>query len=70
MLNEQFGWVGFAADIFGPEFVGQDRDVMREQAGMYRGNNSLFYGRIQAAVDVVKQHPDVMPDKIAVIGCK
>lgn len=67
MLNEEFGWVGFAADIYGADL---NSTVRREQAGKYRSNNTLFYSRIQAAVDLVKNHPHVMPDKIAVIGCK
>jgi dienelactone hydrolase len=69
-MLKDLGYVGFAADIFGSDFAGEDNStLLREQMGAYRGNNSLFYGRIQAAVDVVKGHPDVMPDKIAVIGC-
>lgn len=68
MLAEQNGWVGFAADIYG-DIEGMDnRTVLRAQAGLYRGNNTLFYGRMQAAVDALKEHPDVMSDKIAVIG--
>jgi hypothetical protein len=71
MLNLQFGYVGFAADVFGADFAGEDNStLLREQLDVYRGNNSLFYGRIQAAVDVMKGHPDVMPDKIAIIGCE
>ncbi|CAB9521085.1 dienelactone hydrolase [Seminavis robusta] len=68
MLNKDLGYVGFAADIFGPDFVDANSSVWREQAGLYRGNNSLFFGRIQAAVDVMMQHPDVIADKVAVIG--
>lgn len=71
MISEELGYVGFAADIYGAE-VGsvEDQDTRIELVTLYRSNNTLFYGRIQAAVDVVKNHPDVMPDKIAVIGCK
>lgn len=72
MIAQQFGWVGFAADIYGPDFQDgvPDIAIRREQAGLYRGNNTLFYGRIQAAVDLMKEHPDVVSDKIAIIGCK
>ena len=70
MLAEQFGWIGFAADIYGAELQGDlDADTRREQATKYRSNNTLFYGRIQAAVDVMAAHRLVMADKIAVIGC-
>jgi dienelactone hydrolase len=72
MLAEQFGWVGFAADIYGLDFHDgvPDMAIRREQTTMYRSNNTLFYGRIQAAVDVLKNDPRVMSDKIAIIGCK
>lgn len=70
MLAEQFGWIGFAADIYGPDFQGDlDADTRREQATKYRSNNTLFFGRIQSAVDAMAAHPLVMTDKIAVIGC-
>lgn len=70
MFAEELGWVGFAADIYGAVDNLDDTAIRREQAGLYRGNNTLFYGRIQAAVDLLKEHPDVDSDKIAVIGCK
>lgn len=70
MIAEEFGWVGFAADIYGPDYVDTGFDSRAEQATMYRSNNTLFYGRMQAAVDLMKNHPAVMPDKIAVIGCE
>jgi len=70
MLNEQFGYVGFAADLYGPELQGvENRTIRGEQASLYRGNSTLFTSRIQAAVDVLKNHPAVLPDKIAIIGC-
>lgn len=69
MLAQEFGWVGFAADIYGPGFQPvDDLETKREQATKYRSNNTLFYGRIQAAVDHLKAHPSVISDKIAVIG--
>ena len=70
MFAEELGWVGFAADIYGAIENLDNSTIRREQAGLYRGNNELFYGRIQAAVDLLKGHPDVMADKIAVIGCE
>ena len=70
MLAQDFGWVGFAADIYGDVSGLENRTIRREQTTLYRGNNTLFYSRIQAAVDAAKAHPDVLPDKIAVIGCK
>jgi len=69
ILSHDLGWVGFAADIYGPEFSNSDdRDVWSQQYQKYRFNNTLMYSRMQAAIDVVKNHPDVMSDKIAIIG--
>lgn len=68
MIAQEFGWVGFAADIYGPGW--EDGSTQGQQATLYRGNDTLFYGRIQAAVNVLKEHPMVLSDKIAVIGCK
>ena len=73
MIAEEFGWIGFAADIYGADMQGEAVDdfaIRREQAGKYRGNNTLFYGRIQAAVDLMKAHEDVAEGKIAIIGCE
>ena len=71
MLNKDFGYVGFAADIYGPDLQGvENTTIRREQATLYRSNNTLFESRIQAAIDVLKDHPAVNPDKIAIIGCK
>ena len=70
MFAKEMGWVGFAADIFGAVENLDNSTIRREQTRLYRGNNTLYYGRIQAALDLVKDHPDVMADKIAVIGCK
>jgi len=68
MLTEQYGWVAFAADIYGKDFNGTDMAAWAGQSKYYKNDLQLFYSRIQAAVDVVKNHSDVMSDKIAVIG--
>ena len=69
MLNEDLGYVGFAADIYGPDLQGvENNTIRREQATLYRSDNALFESRIQAAIDVLKAHPAVDPDKIAIIG--
>mgnify|MGYP003564974252 CR=1 FL=1 len=71
MLSQEFGWVGFAADIYGADMQeGVESDILRGEAGKYRSNNTLFYSRIQAAVDALKTHPAVIPEKVAVIGCE
>lgn len=73
LIAEEFGWVGFAADIYGAEYVDagdENTTDRRAQTTLYRSNHTLFYNRIQAAVDFVKAHPAVDAEKVAVIGCK
>jgi dienelactone hydrolase len=70
MLAEE-GYVAFAADIYGSDLQQvEDMTVRREQATLYRTNYTLFVSRIQAAVDLIKAHELVDPDKIVMIGCK
>jgi dienelactone hydrolase len=69
MVAKELGWVGFAADIYGPEYHTVDDSTRRHQlTSMYRNNNALFAGRIQAAVDFVKTLPGVDPTRIALAG--
>jgi dienelactone hydrolase len=69
MVAKELGWVGFAADIYGPEFhVVDDVAIRRQLATLYRTDAALFTGRIQAAVDIVKTMPGVDPDRIALAG--
>jgi dienelactone hydrolase len=71
MMNSEFGYVGFAADIYGPDLQDfENRTIQSEQATLYRSNEDLFMGRIQAAIDVLIAHPMVISDQIAIIGCK
>jgi dienelactone hydrolase len=64
LVAKELGWVGFAADIYGPEYHTVD-DIF---ANMYLNDNALFAGRIQAAVDFVKTLPEVDPTRIALAG--
>mmetsp|Transcript_3542 Transcript_3542/g.7623 ORF Transcript_3542/g.7623 Transcript_3542/m.7623 type:complete len:639 (+) Transcript_3542:36-1952(+) len=69
MINEEFGWVGFVADIYGPALHDvKDFNVKMEQSGIYRSDPALFNSRIQSAINVLKDHPLVDNSKIAVIG--
>jgi len=65
-----FGYVGFAADIFGADLQNEtlNRNISIAQTSMYRDDKELFVSRIQAAVDTVKNLPQVDPTKIAIIG--
>jgi dienelactone hydrolase len=64
LVARELGWVGFAADIYGPEYNVVDDSL----TSMYLNDNALFAGRIQAAVDFVKTLPEVDPTRIALAG--
>jgi len=69
MIAEQFGWVGFAADIYGPDkHEVPDSEERSALAGLYRGNATLFVSRIQAAVDEIKTLEEVDSDNVALAG--
>ena len=70
MLNDM-GYVGLAADIYGPMKDEVDITNRTELFGMlnfYRDDIDLFVQRINAAVMAAANHPMVDPDKIAIIG--
>lgn len=69
MATEEWGMVGFAADIYGADkqFV-ENSDERGELATLYRSNATLFAERIQAAVDLIKAHEKVNPEQVALFG--
>lgn len=63
------GYVAFAADIYGKDLqVDLSFDERVELATLYRSNATLFVQRIQRAIEVVKETPEVDSGKVAVIG--
>lgn len=68
MLAES-GYVAFAADIFGKDL---QEDLSFDQRGnlttAYRSNSTLFVQRIQRAIEVVKEIPEVDASMLGVIG--
>ena len=69
MLAQEFGWVGFAADIYGMDkHEVPDMEERITLAGLYRSNATLFASRIQAAVDEVKNLDEVDGENVAAIG--
>jgi dienelactone hydrolase len=69
LISEVWGFVGFAADIYGSDLQTVTNLTERgELATLYRSNATLFSERIQTAVDLIKEHPLVNPDQIAVFG--
>lgn len=63
------GYVAFAADIYGSDLqTDLSFDIRREQSSLYRGDKELFVQRMAAAVELLKAHPDVDNDNIAMFG--
>merc|ERR1712194_186437 len=68
MLADE-GYIALAADIYGSDMTQLETfDERVEQATFYRTNYTLFVSRIQAAVDLLKEHELVDPEKIVMIG--
>jgi len=69
LISSQFNYYAFAADIFGAEYHNVTNITERiALTSLYRNNVTLFVGRIQAAVNVVKSLPFVDASKVVVIG--
>jgi dienelactone hydrolase len=69
MIAEEFGFVGFAADIYGIDLHNvTDRAQRDELLDLYRLNATLYTERIQAAIDLVASFETVDADNIAIIG--
>lgn len=64
----ELGYVGFAADFYGDGKTTDDPKQAGQWAGEVKGNPDLEKQLAQAAIDEVKKHPQVDPDKIAAIG--
>jgi dienelactone hydrolase len=67
MLAE-LGYVAFAADMYGKGIRPQTHEEAAKQAGIYKNDRTLMRARIQAALDVLKSHPLVNPEKIGAVG--
>jgi len=68
LIAEDLGYIGFAADIYGPDFHTVEGDQRSALAGQYRNDPSLFTGRIKAAVDYVKSMNEVDGSRVAIVG--
>ena len=66
----RYGYVGFAADIFGYGQGVLPKDVpdMQAQTTMYNKDRTLLKARTQAGYDVLAKHPLVDASKIAQAG--
>jgi dienelactone hydrolase len=63
-----FGYVGFAADIYGFGTPVENMQHWIAASSMHRGNPALYMSKITAALDKVKTLNNVDATKIAVIG--
>lgn len=66
MLAE-LGFNVFAADIYGKGIRPQPPEAGKE-AGKYKGNRSLYRGRMNAALEVLRKDPNTDDSKIFAIG--
>jgi dienelactone hydrolase len=66
MIAKDFGYIGFAADIFGD--VPDLEQSGPQLASTYRDDPVLFAARISAAVDTVRKLDQVDASNIAIIG--
>jgi dienelactone hydrolase len=64
----EMGYVAFAADIYGADAQPKSMQEAAQTAGLYKENQHLTRQRIQAALDVLREQPDVDPNRIAAIG--
>ena len=67
MLAE-LGYVALAADVYGQGIRPKNSDEAREQAMKYYTDRDLFRARLAAGLAELKRHPQVDPDRVAVIG--
>ncbi len=68
MVAQTFGWVGFAADIFGAEYEGTGPSDFTLLRMLRNEQPQIFMDRIHAAVQVVANVSVVDPTKIALAG--
>lgn len=69
MIAQEWGYVGFAADIYGADLQFVENTTERGAlATFYRSNPDVFGSRINTAIEYVKNHPKVDASKVAVFG--
>mmetsp|Transcript_28532 Transcript_28532/g.60802 ORF Transcript_28532/g.60802 Transcript_28532/m.60802 type:complete len:673 (+) Transcript_28532:59-2077(+) len=72
ILARDFGYVGFAADIYGVNTVQPPADAPFSERqpfiSQFTGNATLFAMRIQAAVDYIQGMEEVDETKVAIVG--
>jgi dienelactone hydrolase len=64
----QLGYVAFAVDIYGKGVRPKDTKEAGQLASKYKGDRALLRGRINAALDWIRQNERVDAKRIAAIG--
>jgi dienelactone hydrolase len=64
----ELGYVAFAADMYGDAKTTDDPKEAGQLAGSVKKNPELEKQLIQAAIDTLKQQPQVDPDRLGAIG--
>lgn len=62
------GFVTLAVDIYGKGIRPNTFETARKEAGIYKGNRSLYRQRLMAAYNELKKNPKVDHSKIVVMG--
>jgi hypothetical protein len=69
MMAKEGPYIAMVADIYGIKFTTvEDFDMKFELATKYRNDPTLFVGRIQAAINMLVDHPNVDTTQIFVAG--
>lgn len=64
----ELGYVAFAADIYGKGIRPQNHEEAGKQAGIYKNNRASMRLRVNAGLQILKNHPLVDPPRMAAIG--
>ncbi len=62
------GYVAFAADIYGKGVKAKTREEAGKLAGIYRKDRKLMLSRAMAALNILRQSPNVDTSRIAAMG--
>jgi len=62
------GYVAFAVDMYGKGVRPESHEEAGKLAGIYKNDRNLMRARVNAGLDVLKEHPFVDASKIAAIG--
>lgn len=64
----ELGYVAFAADLYGKGVRAENHEEAAHLLGIYRTDRRLLRERVGAALEVLRGHPLVDPERIAAIG--